>query len=127
MASSQAPRFVRSLTAASDLSSSQYLFVKNDGSDGAVIAGGATGEIGAGFLNNAPDSGEATEIMGVGGGARGIAAATISGPQIALKADAAGKMTPVTTAGDVIVALSMEAAATDDKFEVEPVFAFQHV
>jgi len=121
MASYQPSRFTRPLLAATDFSANQYKYVKGDANDEMSLAGGAAGAIGAGFLHNAPGAGQMGEIASIGGGALAIASATVSGPNIKLKALATGLLTPATTAGDVIVAISKEAAAANDVFEVEPV------
>lgn len=54
-----------SLTAGADLSSSQYRFVKLDGSGNAVVCSGAT-DIPVGVLQNKPTSGQSAEIVVVG-------------------------------------------------------------
>lgn len=126
MATNQEASFVRPLKAAVDLSAKQYYFVKDDGSEEAVLAGGSTGEIGAGFLQNTPKQGETCDIAGVGGGAKAIASATITGPQIELMALATGKLTPAVVAGDIVVALSKESAAAEDIFEVVPINYRKH-
>lgn len=125
MASYQPPVFNRSLVAASDLSSSQFLYVKNNGSDKAAIAGGATGELGAGFLMNQPELNQICEIATIGGGAKGIAAGTIT-VHLELKNDATGKMVEADTAGDIVVAIANEAAVSGDTFSLTPVYYRKH-
>lgn len=126
MASFTKPRFTRALLAAVDLSAKQFYYVGENGSGAYNVAGGATGAIGAGFLNNCPEAGETCEVMGMGGGAKAIASATVSGPEIELKADAAGTVSPATVAGDIVSAISKESAVSGDKFEVEPVYYRKH-
>lgn len=126
MASYAVPRFTRSQPAAADLSAKQFYYVGDDGSDEYDVAGGATGAIGAGFLQNKPLAGEFCEVMSIGGGAKAVASATVSGPDIELKADAAGTVSPATVAGDIVSAISREAAASGDIFEIEPVLYRKH-
>jgi len=123
MASHYTARYNRSLLAAVDLSSSQFLYVSDNGSGLANIAGGTNGAFGFGFLMNNPEANEACEIATIGGGAKGIAAETITlaaGKVTELKADATGKMLNALP-GDVVAAVALESAATDDIFEVMPV------
>lgn len=126
MASYQLPRYGRGLVAGADLSAKQYHYVKDDGTNSAVIAGGATGAIGAGFLENFPALGEECNIMTIGGGAKGVCAEIVSGPNIELKADANGQMVLADTAGDIVCAISQEAAAVGDVFELLPVLYRKH-
>ena len=124
MASYYAPRFITTEKAAVDLSSSQFLYVAENGSNLINIAGGINGAKGLGFLMNNPEAGEACEIASLGGGAKGIAAETITvgaGNLTELKADSVGKMRNAIP-GDVVSALAIESAAVDDVFEVMPVY-----
>lgn len=129
MASYYTPRYNKSLLAAVDLSSSQFLYVSDNGSQQANIAGGTNGAQGMGFLMNDPEANEACEIATVGGGAKGIAAETITvaaGKLTELKADSNGKMRNAI-AGDIISALALEDAAVDDIFEVIPIYYIKGV
>ena len=126
MASYSSPRFTRSLPAAVDLSAKQFRYVGENGSDKYNVTGGAAGAIGAGFLMNAPLADEFCEVANIGGGAKGVAAETISGAEIELKADANGDMEVADIAGDIVCAISKESAATSDVFEVEPVLYRKH-
>jgi hypothetical protein len=126
MASYAIPRFTRSQPAAADLSAKQFYFVADNGSDKYNVAGGATGAFGAGFLMNKPLADEFCEVASLGGGAKAVASATVSGPDIELKADAAGTVSPATVAGDIICAISRESAASGDIFEVEPAYYRKH-
>ena len=126
MASYAKPRLTRSLNAAVDLSAKQFYFVADNGSQLYNITGSSVGAFGAGFLMNCPEAGEACEVASVGGGAKGKAGATISGPDLALMANALGEMIPAASAGDIVVAMSREAAADEDVFEVEPIIAILH-
>jgi len=124
MASYYAPRYITTENAAVDLSSSQFLYVAENGSNLINIAGGTNGAKGLGFLMNNPEAGEACEIASLGGGAKGIAAETITvsaGNLTELKADALGKMRNAVP-GDIVSALAIESAAVDDVFEVMPVY-----
>lgn len=121
MASYYESRMTRSLLAAVDLSGSQFLYVSDNGSGLANIAGSINGAIGLGFLMNEPEAGEACEIAATGGGAKGVAAETISAALTQLKADADGKMA-VALPGDIVSAIAMETAAAADVFEVLPVY-----
>lgn len=126
MASYAKPRYGRGMLAGADLSEKQFHYVKDNGTTGAIIAGGATGAIGAGFLENFPALGEQCNIMTIGGGAKGVAAETVSGPNLELRADASGQMEIADTAGDIVCAISQEAAATGITFEVMPVLYRKH-
>lgn len=121
MASYAIPRFTRSLQAAVDLSAKQFYYVADNGSDKYNVSGSVNGAIGGGFLMNKPLANEFCEIASTGGGAKAIAAATISAAMIELKADAAGEVLPALP-GDIVIAISMESAAVDDVFEVLPVY-----
>jgi len=124
MASYQKPRFNRSLLAAIDLSASQFLYVSDNGSELANIAGGINGAVGLGFLMNKPEAGEECEIATIGGGAKGVAVETISAALTELKADAAGKMA-VALPGDKVSAIALQTAAASDVFELMPVQYFK--
>jgi|GEM_PF-5924239 len=116
-------RYTRSLLAAVDLSSSQYLYVGDNGSGKANVIGGTNGAHGFGFLMNNPQADEACEIADTGGGAQGVAAEVItltSSGVVALKADAEGKMRNAIV-GDKVCAVALESAAVGDQFEVLPV------
>lgn len=121
MASYYTPRYNRSLLAAADLSDKQFYYVSDNGSGEANIAGGINGAVGLGFLMNNPEINEACEIATIGGGAKGIAAETISAALTELKADAAGKMA-IALQGDIVSAIALETAAAGDKFELMPIY-----
>ena len=125
MASYQKPVYSRGMLAEEDLFEKQFHYV-GFGTTGAVIKGGATGAIGAGFLENFPAIGSATNIMTIGGGAKAVAAEVVSAANLELRADANGQMAIADTAGDIVVAISQEAAAISDKFEVRPVLYRKH-
>ncbi len=118
MASFNKPRLINGLKAGADLSSSLHKAVKYDASGDVVLAG--AGEAAIGFLMNEPKSGEAAEVAGPGGGALAKAAAAIVHGDY-LKSDANGDMV-VAVATDQAVAVARDAAASGDKFEVEPMF-----
>ena len=121
MASYQVPSFNKSLKAAVDLSAKQFYYVSDNGSELANIAGGINGAVGLGFLMNQPEANEECEIATTGGGAKGIAAETISAALTALKADANGKMA-IALPGDIVSAIALQTAAVDDIFELRPTF-----
>lgn len=121
MASYTPPRINRTLNAAVDLSAKQFYYVSDNGSDLANIAGSINGAVGMGFLMNNPEAGEACEIAITGGGAKGIAAETISLALTPLKANALGTMS-IALPGDTVSAIAMETAAVGDVFEVLPVY-----
>lgn len=121
MASYVPTRPGRSQLAAVDLSAKQFYFVGDNGSGKYNVVGSATGAIGAGFLMNNPALNEACEIASNGGGAKGVCAATISAAKTELKANALGTLLPALD-GDIVVAISMEAAAVSDIFEINPVY-----
>lgn len=120
MASYACPRFTRSLQAAADLSAKQFYYVGDNGSGKTNIVGGIQGAVGFGFLQNKPLADEFCEIAANGGGSKAVAGTTISAAKLPLKANALGKLVPAV-AGDIVVAISMEAAAVDDIFEVNPI------
>ena len=121
MSSFMQARYTRTLLAAVDLSAKQYYYVANNGSDKYNVAGGVVGAVGAGFLMNAPEADEMCEIAANGGGAKGVAAETISAAGLELKANVLGTLENAV-AGDVVVALSVQSAAASDVFEVNPVY-----
>jgi len=124
MASFAIPRFTRTLPAAVDLSLKSFHYVADNGSGKYNISGGINGAIGGGFLMNAPLADEFCEVVSTGGGAKGIAAATISAAYIELKANTLGTLEPAV-AGDIVVAISLEPAAVDDAFEVLPLYYYK--
>lgn len=121
MASFMETRLTRTLLAAVDLSLKQYFYVANNGSDKYNVSGGIQGAVGSGFLMNAPAADEMCEVAANGGGAKGVAAVTISAALIELKANVLGTLEPALT-GDIVVAISMQSAAVSDVFEVVPVY-----
>lgn len=121
MASYTCPRYQRSELAAADLSAKQFYYVADDGTGKYNVAGSVNGQIGAGFLLNNPEANEACEVATVGGGAKGVAAETISAVYTELKALSTGKVAPALP-GDLVIAIAMETAAVDDVFEVMPVY-----
>lgn len=121
MASYTPERWARALLAAVDLSAKQFYYVADNGSDKYNVSGSAYGAIGGGFLMNNPEADEACEVASTGGGAKAVAAATISAALIELKANALGTVEPALP-GDIVIAISMESAATSDIFEVLPVY-----
>lgn len=125
MASYQPPVFNRSLPAAADLSSRQFYFLGENGSNKYNVAGHDTlGALGQGFLMNAPLADEFCEVATVGGGAKGVAAASISAKaELIAKADGTLITVPSGSAGNVmaIVAIALEDASSGDVFAVQPV------
>ena len=121
MSSYSEPRYIKSLLAAVDLSAKQFYYVADNGSGKYNVAGSVTGAVGAGFLMNNPEADEACEIAANGGGAKGVAAGTISAAMIELKANALGTVEPALP-GDLVIAISMQSAVAADIFEVNPVY-----
>lgn len=120
------PIFNRVLPAAVDLSTSQFLYVGDNGADPAkynVIGDDALGAFGSGFLQNTPLADEACEVMTVGGGAKALLEGTVA-VQDELIAKANGKLIVAPGgAGTVsfIVAIAQEAGVTGDVIAVQPV------
>lgn len=111
--------------AAEDLTAGQYLYVGED--TGLKKVGGATGALGYGFLQNAPNTGEAAIINGPGHRtSRAISgAATTLGAE--LMANAAGKLIDTTAAADIVCAIGLETTAgVDETFRVIPVINRKH-
>lgn len=100
----------------SDLSATQYTFVKQSSTENTIEAAGA-GEVAIGIVENKPASGEVAEVA-VGGGTYITAAAAIAiGDPI--KSDASGKGVTASTNNDYYIARAIEAAAADgDQIEV---------
>lgn len=125
MASYQPASFNRSLLAAVDLSSSQFLYVGENGSGKYNVIGNDTlGALGQGFLMNQPLADEFCEVATVGGGAKGKAAGTISAKdKLISKADGTVITAPAGSPGDLIaiIGIALEDAALDDIFAVQPV------
>lgn len=116
MASFKQGNLLTGKKAGADLSSSQHKAVKQD-ANGDIVAAGA-GE-GIGFLCNKPQSGDFAEVAVVGGGALGIAAASINeGDELA--SDANGDLVAAIS-GQRVIAIALSAAASGDHFEVMPV------
>jgi hypothetical protein len=118
-------RLFAGLKAGADLSAALHCAVKLSADNTVVLCG--AGEKALGFLMNAPKSGEFAEVAGIGGGAKGIAAATLATVGTLLKSDAAGHLVAVAADGDWVVARSLEAAVDNDHFSIEPLAGFHHV
>jgi hypothetical protein len=118
-------RLFAGLKAGADLSAALHCAVKLSAGNTVVLCG--AGEKALGFLMNAPKSGQHAEVAGLGGGAKGIAAATLATVGTLLKSDAAGKLVAVAADGDWVVARSLEAAVSGDHFSIEPLAGFHHV
>lgn len=117
MASFKQGNLLTGKKAGADLSSSQHKAVKQDANGDMVVAGAGEG---IGFLCNKPQSGDFAEVAVVGGGALGIAAASINeGDE--LKSDANGELVAASVSGDRVIAIALSAAASGDHFEVMPV------
>jgi len=103
------------LVAGADLSSSQYLFVKQNASGQAILCAAAT-DVPIGVLQNAPTSGQEAEICVAGGtkikGGAAIALGALIGTASTGKAAAlvAGTDTTKYVVGTVIQAISADAA-----------------
>lgn len=116
---------ISNFKAGADLSAStnKYLAVKFDGSGDVVQA--TAGDAAIGFLFNLPGSGEVAEVATLGGGALGVAAATLSAGDF-VKSDANGKLVAATTANDLAIARVMKSAVANDVVEVQPVLLRIH-
>lgn len=95
------------LTASADLSAKQYYFVKISGDNTVTVCAAAT-DIPVGVLQNAPDDGEAAEVLAVGvtkiSGDEDLAAGNLIGTSGDGQAQAivAGTDTTVYTVGQVL-------------------------
>ena len=107
--------------AGADLSSSQYIAVKFDGS-GDIIAAGA-GELAIGILQNAPADEASADVAIPGGGALAACGGTVAAGAF-LKADANGKLVATTTDNDFYVARAITAGVANDVIHVVPVQGF---
>ncbi len=119
MSSYQKPVFNKSLLAAVDLSAKQFYYVGEDGSGTVNVKGAAAGAFGLGFLQNNPLAGEACEIMKTGGGAKGVLGEAVISYHAPLKAVADGTLENADTAGDIVVARSLDTGVAGDEIEVE--------
>lgn len=119
------PVIISDYRAGADLSdiSNKYLGVKIDGSGKIVVAG--AGEAIIGFLFNLPKQDEIAEIATLGGGALGIANATLAAGDF-VKVDASGKLVLANTANDLAIARIMKAAVANDVVEIQPVLLRIH-
>ena len=119
------PRNISNFVAGADLSAvaNLNLSVKFDGSGDIVLS--TAGDAGIGFLVNSPIVGESAEISTLGGGALGVAAATIAAGDF-LKSDANGELVVASTADDLAIAKAMKSAVANDVFEVEPILLRIH-
>lgn len=120
-----APRNISNFKAGADLSAAANLnlSVKFDGSGEIVLS--TAGDAGIGFLVNSPIAGENAEVSTIGGGALGVAAATIAAGDF-LKSDAAGKLVAASSADDLAIAKAMKSAVANDVFEIEPILLRIH-
>jgi len=118
MSSFQPSVFNRSLPAAADLSAKQYFAVVENGSNKYAIAGANV--LIAGFLQNVPLINEFCEVATIGGGSKGVAAATIAVKDL-LETDSNGELIVSVGTPSNVVAIALEAAADGDIFAIQPV------
>ncbi len=121
MASYFEHKILSGVKAGADLQAASNLHraVKFDGSGDVVLCG--DNELGIGFLQNQPDTGQFAEVAVVGGGSLGVAAATIAAG-VFLASDASGDLV-AAAAGENVIARSLHAAVSGDHFDVQ-VLAF---
>jgi hypothetical protein len=93
-----------------DLSSSQYRAVVLTATGTAALAG--AGDAAIGFLLNTPIAGQVCEIATVGGGAKGVSAATLNAG-VPVKSDANGELVAAVST-DLAVATTLEASIAGD-------------
>lgn len=124
MGSSRQPNLLTGKKAGADLSASSNLWkaVKLDANGDIVLATAGTG---IGFLANLPESGDFAEVAVIGGGAKGVSAASLNEGDN-LKSDANGDLVAATVANDLVIAIALESAVDNDIFEVLPVFLRIH-
>lgn len=126
MSSYQKPVFNKSLLAAVSLAAKQFYYVGENAAGAINVKGAAAGAIGMGFLQNTPLAGEACEIMTIGGGAKGVLSEAVTTYGTELKAIAAGTLDIADTAGDIVVAISLDTGVSGDIIEVQPVLYRKH-
>jgi len=117
MASFPTPNLIINRLADVDLSSSQFKAVVLTTSGTVAVAGANAGAIG--FLQNQPTAGQICEIAGYGGGAKGIAAASLNAG-VLVKSNAIGDLVAATADTDVAIGVTLETSVDDDVFAVMP-------
>jgi len=112
----------RTFKAGTDLSSSQYCFVKLDSTQNQVVLATAGTDKIIGVLQNAPVSGDvATVGLLAGSGTYKVRASTSIALNAYVTATTAGKAVTTTTAGHVVAGIALQAAtAENDYIEVMP-------
>lgn len=111
--------------AETDLSSKQYYFVEFGAAAGQVDAVDTLAEQAIGVVQNTPEAGEMANVQ-IFGTTKVVASAAIAeGAKVT--AAAGGKAVSTTTAGHIVRAIALEAAAADgDIIEVMLVGPFSH-
>jgi hypothetical protein len=108
--------FEKTRKCSEDLSAKQFYIVQQDANGDVEVAEGAT-DLLLGVLQNDPKSGEGATYRFIG------TSKVIAGGTIAvgdwITTDANGKAVATTTDGDVVIGKALEAAVTNDIFEVQ--------
>ncbi len=125
MATFDEPRLQANYTAAVDLSAKQFTYVKSVSDTTINTAGGATGEIGQGFLLNKPTIGINAEVAGPGGGAMVKLAGTVTF-NVEIRADSTGSGVAATVAGDIVVGITKTAGVSGDIVPITVVLYRKH-
>lgn len=112
--------------AAVDLSAKQYHYCKKASDTTANIAGGATGEIGAGVIMNKPQLNDPVEIAGVGNVSVPIKLGGIVTAMMEIKANASGLGVEADTAGDIVIGIVLAGGVNGDVKPMIPVCYRKH-
>jgi hypothetical protein len=113
--------------AAADLSAKQYYYVKKTTATAGNIAGGATGEFGAGVLMNKPQLNDPMEIAGVGNASVPIKlGGTISAIGTEIIANASGLGIAASAAGDIVIGIALNVGVSGDVIDMVPVAYRKH-
>ena len=87
----QNQRFMLSFEAGANLTTKQFHFVKQNTSDGKIVACDTAGELALGILQNKPNNGETAQVVLLGGGSRVVAGAAINSHGAELATDDDGR------------------------------------
>lgn len=125
MAAFDKPRLLAGYKAAADLSAKQYHYVDATADDEVNLAGGATGELGQGWLMNKPIAGINAEVAGFGGGCMVKLEGTVvrNGE---IMANANSKGVAAATAGDIVSAIAKVSGVTGDVIPAQAVLYRKH-
>jgi hypothetical protein len=126
MAVNDKPQLLAGKIAETDLSAKQYHYVgKGTADNQVIIAGGAAGEVGYGWLMNKPGIGVNAEIAGPGGGCKVKLEGTVAANG-QIMANANGKGIAATGAGAIVSAIAKQAGVTGDEIDAISVIGVLH-